>query len=134
MSAILLVQSTPTFRTFVKSQLGGVSIIEAASAVEALDICRARRDIDVLICDVELGLVSGMELASLLRAWNSKLRTILTSDLACDQWTERQQIELKELPADDVLILRKPFTPIELRAALTKLTQAEGAVARATTV
>ena len=60
-------------------------------------------------------------LASLLRTWNSKLRTILTSDLPCDHWGQQLEIELAELPADDVLILGRPFTLSQLREAIANL-------------
>ena len=122
MTTVLLVESEPIARTYLKQALGAECLfLEASSAVEALDLCRCHREIDLLICDVELGLVSGMELASLLRAWLPRLRTILTSDLDCDQWTGRQETELKEIPPDDVLILERPFSAAELRAALAKL-------------
>ena len=130
MTKILIVEDEPLVRGFLRRQLAGrFEVVEAISAIHALDIWRIHNDIEVLICDAELGLVSGMELACLLRAWNGRLRTILTSDLASDQWTERQRVELQELPADDVLILVKPFTPADLTAALTKLMQAEAVAA-----
>ena len=122
MRTVLLVENEPIARNYLKQALGPHCIaLEASSAVEALDFCRGHREIDVLVCDVELGLISGMELASLMRAWLPKLHTILTSDLSCDQWTPRQETELRELPPDDVLILERPFTPAELHAALTRL-------------
>jgi len=89
--------------------------------MEALDVCRIHGEIEVLVCDVESGLVSGMELATLLRAWLPRLRTILISNLPCDQWTDRQEMELTELPADAVLILERPFRGLELRIALSTL-------------
>jgi CheY-like chemotaxis protein len=127
MNSILLVEDEPIFRAFLKRQIADqYAVLEAASPVEALDICRNHREIDVLVCDVDMGLVSGMELASLLRAWNIRMRTILISDLPCDQWTARQDMELKELPADDVLILEKPFSTTELKAALAGLMSPAG--------
>jgi CheY-like chemotaxis protein len=122
MSTVLLVERDPAFRGFLRRQIPTrYDILEAACPVEAMDIFRTCREIDVLLCDADLGLVSGMELASLLRAWNTGLRTILLTDLPCDQWTRRQEMELKELPVDDVLILEKPFKAMELHAALATL-------------
>src|SRR5690348_1977346 len=122
MTTVLLVESEPIARNYLKQALGtGCLFLEASSAVEALDLCRGHREIDLLVCDVELGLVSGMELASLLRAWLPQLRVILTSDLPCEQWSAHQEAELKEIPSEDVLILERPFTSSELRAALHKL-------------
>ena len=122
MKTILLVDDEPTVRSILRCQLsGGYDVFEAASPSEALDICQSHRDIDLLICDEELGLISGAELASLLRKWNSKLRTILTTDLPFDHWGQQLEIELAELPADDVLILGRPFTLSQLREAIANL-------------
>ena len=122
MKTILLVDDEPTVRSILRCQLsGGYDVFEAASVPEALDICQSHRDIDLLICDEELGLISGAELASLLRTWNSKLRTILTTDLPCDHWGQQLEMELAELPADDVLILERPFTLSQLREAIANL-------------
>jgi CheY-like chemotaxis protein len=124
METILVVDREPIIRSFIRHQVEGhCEILEATSPMEVLDICRTHPGIDLLICDADLGLVSGMELASLIRAWNSKLRTILTSDVPCDCWTQRQETELGELPPDDVLILERPFTSKELKAAVTSLMQ-----------
>ena len=100
MKTILLVDDEPTARSILRCQLSA-----------GYDVF----DIDLLICDEELGLISGAELASLLRTWNSKLRTILTTDLPFDHWGQQLEIELAELPADDVLILGRPFTLSQLR-------------------
>ena len=126
MRTILFVDKEPILREGLRWELAGCyHILEARSAVEALDICRNFRGIDLLVCDMELGLVSGMELAALLRAWNSKLRIILTTDLLCECWSERQNAELRELPSDEVLILERPFSTRDLKAAIAKLVPAE---------
>ena len=122
MNKILIVENEPIARNYLKRALEqSGAVLEASSAADTLDIFRNQPDIDVLVCNVELGLVSGMELASLLRAWNGNLCAVLTSDLPCDQWTERQEMELSEISPDAVLILEKPFTANELRAAVAKL-------------
>ena len=129
MSIVLLVEHNSTVRQSLKQTFADdYDILEATCPVVALDVCRVHRDIVVLVCDVGLGLVSGMELASLLRAWHPQLHTILISNLPCNQWSERQEMELRELPPDYVLILERPFKPAELRLALSALT-ADAAVA-----
>ncbi len=97
--------------------------------MEALDICRHHSGIDLLVCDTDMGLVSGMELASLLRGWNSSLRTILIASLPSEDWTERQNAQLNELPEEDVLILERPFNARDLKSAIAKLMREELAVA-----
>lgn len=119
MRTILFVDHEPIVRNVFRWESAGrYRILQATSPVEALDMCRSHSDMDLLVCDSDLGLVSGMELASLLRAWNSKLRTILTTDLPCEYWSERQNSELRELPPDDVLILERPFSTRDLKAAI----------------
>lgn len=122
MATVLLVEHDPAARHDLRRAIeDNYKVREAASPVEALNVCRLDRAIDVLVCDAELGLVSGMELASLLRAWLPHVRTVLLSDLPCDQWTDRQETELRELPAEDVFILQKPCRPIDLRMAVSTL-------------
>ena len=134
MNTILFIDHEPVARNVFRRELAGhYHILEATSPVEALDICRNQAGIDLLVCDAEMGLVSGMELASLLRAWNSKLRTILTTELPCEHWTERQNAELRELPSDAVLILEQPFSARDLKAAIAELAPEEvGATSAAT--
>ena len=108
-------------RGFLQQVIGTSATLEATSPAEALDVCRNHKDIDLLICDVELGLVSGMELAVLAREWIPGLRTILLCDTPCECWRKQEDEQLKELPADAVMILEKPFSSTELRAAITAL-------------
>jgi CheY-like chemotaxis protein len=127
MKTILLVDDKPISRNILRRQLSdGYGVFEAASPIEALDICQSHRDIDLLICEAELGLVSGVGLVPLLRAWNSKLLTILTTDMPCDDWTHQREMELAELPADEVVVLERPFTVAQLREAIANLLQEEG--------
>lgn len=118
MSTILRVGSFPkSYFTWAVNDF----VLEAASPMEAVDLCRNRHEVDLLIADVDLGLVSGMELASLLRAWIPNLRTILVSDAPLEFWSDRQAGELNELPRDSILILQKPLTPTGLQDAVMRL-------------
>jgi len=126
MNTILFIDHEPIVRNVLRRELAGqYHILEATSPTEALDLCRNYSGIDLLVCDTDMGLVSGMELASLLRAWNSNLHTILTTERPCECWTERQNTEMRELPADAVLVLEQPFSSRELRAAIAKLAPEE---------
>jgi CheY-like chemotaxis protein len=118
---VLVLEDEPVMRSFLRRVLGMSVTLEATSATEALDLCRNNKDIDLLICDVKLGLISGMELASLTRAWIPKLRTILLCDVPCELWNEQENTQLKELPSNAVMILEKPFRPVELKAAIKEL-------------
>jgi DNA-binding response OmpR family regulator len=117
----LVLEGEPVMRGFLRRVIGMSATLEATSPAKALDVCRNNRDIDLLICDVELGLLSGMELACLAREWIPGLRTILLCDTPCECWSEGENSQLKELPSDAVMILEKPFSTIELKAAITEL-------------
>jgi hypothetical protein len=49
------------------------------------------------------------------------VRTILLCDIPCECWSERENLQLNELPSDAAMILEKPFNTTELRAAITAL-------------
>ena len=118
MSTILRVGSVP--ESYFTSAFNDL-ILEAACPMEAVDLCRNHREVDVLISDMDLGLVSGAELASLLRAWIPNLRTILISDAPLELWSERQATELNELPPDSILVLQKPVSSTRIREAVSSL-------------
>jgi CheY-like chemotaxis protein len=118
---VLVLEDEPVMRSFLRRVIGMSVTLEATSATEALDLCRNNKDIDLLICDVKLGLISGMELASLTRAWIPRLGTILLCDVPCELWNEQENAQLKELPSNAVMILEKPFRAVELKAAIKEL-------------
>jgi CheY-like chemotaxis protein len=64
---VLVVEDEPVMRRFLQLVIGMSATLEATSPAEALDVCRKHKEIDLLICDIELGSVSGMELAALAR-------------------------------------------------------------------
>ena len=122
---VLVLEDEPVMRRFLRQVIGTSATLEATSPAEALDVCRNHKDIDLLICDIEPGLVSGMELATLAREWIPDLRTILLCNTPCECWSEQENEQLKELPVDAVMILETPFSTIELKAAITELISPE---------
>ena len=109
-------------RLFSRALGGGYTILEATSAEEALDACRHRETIDLLIVAVDLPVVSGMELASLLKEWLPVLRIIPLADSLPESWRESQKAELRETLSDSIAILTMPFSPDDLRAKVIGLT------------
>lgn len=100
---------------------GGYTVLEAASAEEALDAYRHIETIDLLIVDVALPVVSGMELASLLKQWLPRLRIILTADTLPEFWSESKKAELRDNLSDSIAILKMSFSPDDLRARVIGL-------------
>jgi CheY-like chemotaxis protein len=126
MKSVLVVENDSQLRGFIRRVLASRhTLLEASSPVEALDICRNHPEVDLMVCDMDIGLVSGLELTSLLHAWMPTLRTVITCDLLRDYWTEGQVAELNEIPSEEVFVLEKPFTSEQLTAALDALMEEE---------
>ena len=122
MKTILVIQSEPLLLEVCKRILDGrYSMVEAASATEALETYRQFPGVDLLITDVMLPVISGMELASLLKAWSPRLRILLTAETPFEYWTEEQQTAFYAIRSECVAILEKPFYPDQLRAEVENL-------------
>jgi CheY-like chemotaxis protein len=122
LKTILVVQPERHVAGLFSRVLGGeYTVLEAISAQEALDACRHSGNIDLLIIDVVLPVVSGMELAFLLKQWLPRLRIILTADALPEFWSESKRTELRETLSDSIAILKMPFSPDDLRARVIGL-------------
>jgi PAS domain S-box-containing protein len=93
----------------------GHTVFEAASGKEALDVFRREKDIDVVITDQAMPLMTGTQLADAIRAERRDLPIILATGFA-------------ELPPDsggDLFKLDKPFRQEELAQAIAAALQKE---------
>jgi CheY-like chemotaxis protein len=83
----------------------GYGVVQASSGDDALALLEARRDIGMLITDVRMPGMSGLELAALARRHDAKLKVIVISGYFLPQpITER--------------FLKKPFHMQELASAV----------------
>lgn len=122
MKTILVVQPERRVAGLFSRALGpGYTILETTSAQEALDACRHKETIDLLIVALDLPVVSGMELASLLKEWLPALRIILTGDRSRESSSQSQKAGFRETLSDSVAILKMPFSPDDLRAKVIGL-------------
>jgi PAS domain S-box-containing protein len=99
----------------------GHTVFEAASGKEALDVFRREKEIDVVITDQAMPLMTGTQLAEAIRAERRDLPIILATGFA-------------ELPADSgtgFLKLDKPFRQEELAQALAAAMRKDQVVSRA---
>jgi CheY-like chemotaxis protein len=105
-----------TFRLLSEA---GFRVFEAASAVEALEVLHmARGRIDLILVDVVLGEVNGVDLVRLIR----------------ERWSDPQIVFMSAHPAEvlvregledpTVVFLAKPFTRDELMVAIGRALQA----------
>jgi len=108
---VLLVEDDPGVRRLVKSTLQtiGYGVLESSSGRAALALgSDETRQIDLLICDVILGDMSGPAVAEALRALRPNLRTIYMSGYTDDVIARTGALEHERY------FVRKPFTPLEL--------------------
>ncbi len=108
---ILLVEDEPAVRRLARRALEaqGFQIIEAASGAEALEICATRvAELDMLLTDIVMPGMSGVELASRLTAIDPSLRVLYMSGYTEDALGQRGVL------SPETAFLPKPFTPASL--------------------
>jgi CheY-like chemotaxis protein len=106
---ILLVEDQQTVREFVATILEGYGyrVVQAQDAAQALRVC-AGQPVDLLVTDVAMPKMSGVELARRLRLTLPGLRTIFISGYSEDTHAQQR----KSLPGAG--FLQKPFSPQDL--------------------
>jgi PAS domain S-box-containing protein len=110
---VLLAEDAELVRLHVRQILAanGYRVIEASDGAEALALGRARPDVDLLVTDLMLPALGGVELARRLRAERPGLAVVFVSG-----YTENG-IATRDLERDAPLV-KKPFTPRELLRAV----------------
>ena len=106
-SAILIVDDDPEVRVIVADFLEefGYRVLQAGGGAEALSLLAQNQDVRMLITDVRMPDMSGLELADLATQRQGDLKVILISGYFMPQHVERR-------------FLRKPFRMKELQAAV----------------
>ena len=71
-AVILIVDDDSSIRSLVRLQLEteGHSVLEASGGLEALEIAKSNRDIDLIILDIMMPDISGIEMCERLRAFS----------------------------------------------------------------
>jgi CheY-like chemotaxis protein len=104
---VLLVEDEPEVRSLTSLILSrmGYRVLAAEHGVAALELWKHRSaEVDVLLTDVIMPHMSGVELAQKLRAQNPELRVLFMSGYTDDM------IARHGLRPDEISILQKPFT------------------------
>ena len=112
---ILLVEDEPAVRRLARRALEaqGFRILEAANGHEALEICEKHvTELDMLLTDVVMPRMSGVELASRLTAIDPGLRVLYMSGYTEDALGQRGVL------SPETAFLNKPFTPATLVEAV----------------
>jgi two-component system chemotaxis response regulator CheY len=117
---ILIIDDSSTVRQQVRAALAtaGFEVIEAADGIEAAEIIAERKDVDAVLCDVNMPRMGGIEMLELVQA-KGQLNGVPVVMLT----TEGQQAlvqRAKQAGARGWIV--KPFKPEQLVATMRKLT------------
>jgi two-component system, cell cycle sensor histidine kinase and response regulator CckA len=109
---VLLVEDEPVIRRLVAEMLTrqGYNVLVAANATDAIELSESSQHIDLLVTDVVMPGMSGPELAARL----GNQRVLFISGYPAGSMGGN------EILPDDATILHKPFSAVELMAAVTE--------------
>ena len=109
---VLLVEEEQAVRNLVGKYLAdqGYAILEARNAEEALQRCKEQKSspVNLMICDLVLDEMNGIELARQLRTHHPRLKTIYLSAHS------ESSVIYRGIPLTDIQFLPKPFKLKEL--------------------
>jgi signal transduction histidine kinase len=115
---VLLAEDDQAVRRLVSKvlQSGGYTVLEANSGVQAIELCRNHPDrIHLLIADVVMPGMSGMDLARQMRALRLDLRVLFVSGHTESGVRRRGVVDPK------IVVLKKPFEPDALLRRVREL-------------
>jgi CheY-like chemotaxis protein len=118
---ILVLEDEPALMNLLRRVLGhqGYHTLEAVSPDQAVQQFKHHgRQIDLLIADVGLPGISGVQVALLLRSELPELRVILMSGYPLNSWSPQDADFLQRLGSNSVGVLIKPFVPRTLLHAI----------------
>lgn len=117
---ILIVDDSSTVRQQVRAALSdaGFEVIEAADGVEAAEIIAGRKDVDAVLCDVNMPRMGGLEMLELVQA-QGQLNGLPVVMLTTEGQPALVQ-RAKQAGARGWIV--KPFKPEQLVATMRKLT------------
>jgi two-component system chemotaxis response regulator CheY len=123
---ILIVEDSATMRSLIAASLEGleaaVKIVEAESGFEALRFL-PREDFDLVITDINMPDINGLELVSFIR--NNERYASLPLIIVSTEGSDRDRDKGLRLGADAYLV--KPFDPDALRQVVADLLAAASA-------
>jgi two-component system, NtrC family, sensor kinase len=90
----------------------GCKVVRAASAEAAIDTLNKRRDIDLVLSDIVMPGMSGLELGRLVREYHPEIRVVLASG-----YSDTAAVATEE----GFALIRKPYSPEALSRALAEV-------------
>jgi CheY-like chemotaxis protein len=122
MKRLLVLDRESSVVKLLRHVLKEYALIEATTAEQALrSFINHGRKIDLLLVDLTLPTISGIQVALLLRSEIPNLPVILTSGYAVRDWSEQDSGDLDRIGSTSVAILQKPFQPQVLLNSVCEL-------------
>lgn len=116
MKTILLLEDEPLVMKFLRLVLKRFNVISVTTGEEALEAFdNVNRPVDVLIADVRLARISGIQVALRIRSKRPLFPVLLMSGYLADGWRDVDADDIQALGSDLVVLLQKPF---EIQALL----------------
>ena len=112
---VLIVDDTPEVRAFVSEALRtlGYEVHTAAAADEALALT-ARTPFNLVVCDLRLPGVRGLELVSRLRDLDPDVAVIVLTGVASDEY------DIRRLREGAIAVLHKPVQLAQLQTTVAE--------------
>ena len=122
MKTLLLLEDEPLVMKLLRLVLRQFTVIEVTTGEEALHAFGNReRPVDLLIADVRLGRLSGIQVALRIRSELPTFPVVLMSGYLVDGWRDVDTFDLERLGSPFVVVLQKPFQPHALLNAVFEL-------------
>lgn len=116
---VLLVEEVRNVRALLGKYLSeqGYATLEATNAEEALQRCRDQKTspVNLMICDLVMDEMSGVELARQLRTYHPRMKTLYLSSHS------ESSVIYRGIPLTDIQFLPKPFKLKELISTVNEL-------------
>jgi CheY-like chemotaxis protein len=108
--SVLIVDDNPNFRMIVHFNLKrlGYAVSETGSAEEAIEIATRNEEIELLITDVEMPGMNGVELARKIRNIRPGIKVLSTSGFP------QKALAGMDVATGSIHFLQKPFLPAQL--------------------
>lgn len=122
MKTILLVEDEPLVMKLLRHVLKRFNVIAATTGEDALQAF-GNRDcpVDLLVADVRLGRLSGIQVALHIRSESLDCPVVLMSGYLADGWRDMDTFDLERLGSKLVVVLQKPFATQALLNAVYDL-------------
>ncbi len=122
---ILIVDDSSMMRAMIKRVLGLTNIpvddvLEASNGAEALAVLEANDDVQLLLTDINMPVMTGIELLRELsedERWRHLMRVVISTDGSALRREEAAGLDVR-------CYLEKPFTPEVMRDVLTEVAHA----------